>query len=904
VSKQGGGPRWAEALIRWMADDGDVAEILGDFYETYAQRRSERGAFSARIWYWRQTSRLAVTLIPRRLGASGRTHRPRQVSAANSPNISTLRGNKIMSIGQDARSALREVRKDFRFYAFAALIIGLGIGANTAVFSVMSPLMLRPLPFEDPEELVWVALSEAEGNMSLVTSRASNLRDFRELNQSFDGLTGFFAFFEYQSFNLVGEGEPERLVGAGVAQDFLDVLGVSPLLGRNFVYEEGVWDGRPAAILTHGFWTRRFAADPGIVGRSISLNDVPTEVVGVLAPSFDFSSTFSPGSRVDFLRPFPISDETDNWGNTLSIIGRLKPGATVESAQADLDIIVQHLQDAEPDRWGLGAVVSGLQEQIGGRFKSAMLFLAAAAGAVMLIACANLSNLLLARGTKRHKEMAIRSVMGGSRKRLVRQLLLESMLLALLGAIVGVGIAYAATNAVAGTTAVRIPMLHSVSIDGMVLLFTLGVALVAGLLLGVLPALQMSQGREATILNDSSRGSSEGRSHTGIREALVVAEVAIACILLVGGGLLLRSFVSVLDVQLGFRPDGVVAWRVDTNRNLFDPDQPYGGLPGAVVFYDQLVTSVEAVPGVEALGLSDCLPLGRNRSWGMRVVGQPDDPEHQYNVYPRIVDFRYLETMGIRLVSGRHFTPDDNWESGNVVIISESGARRMFQGENPLGQSLTLAGGTEIVGVVEDVRHQTLEHTSGIEIYLPMMQRRWGTLDMVVRSPLPPEALIGPVSAAIRASDPTMPTGDFRTLNSVVDRAVSPRRFTLLLLGSFAGTALVLAALGIYGVLSYNVSQRIPEIGIRMALGESGGQVLGRVVKRTMTLAVVGIVIGAAGSFLVTRLIGSMLYGVEPTDAVTFVGMALVLLSAAALAGFLPARRASRTDPMGALRTE
>ena len=244
-----------------------------------------------------------------------------------------------MSIAQDARSALREIRKDFRFYAFAALIIGLGIGANTAVFSVMSPLLLRPLPFEDPEELVWVALSEAEGNMSLVTSRASNLRDFRELNQSFVGLTGYFAFFEYESYNLVGEGEPERLVGAGVAQDFLDVLGVLPLLGRNFVYEEGVWDGRPAAILTHGFWTRRFAADPGVVGRSITLNDVPTEVVGVLPPSFDFSSTFSPGSRVDFLRPFPISDETDNWGNTLSIIGRLRPGATLESAQADLDII-------------------------------------------------------------------------------------------------------------------------------------------------------------------------------------------------------------------------------------------------------------------------------------------------------------------------------------------------------------------------------------------------------------------------------------------------------------------------------------------------------------------------------------------------------------------------------------
>jgi predicted permease len=514
-----------------------------------------------------------------------------------------------------------------------------------------------------------------------------------------------------------------------------------------------------------------------------------------------------------------------------------------------------------------------------------MLFLGAAAGAVMLIACANLSNLLLARGTKRHKEMAIRCVLGGSRKRLVRQLLMESLVLSLLGAVVGVGIAYAATNAVAGTTAVRIPMLHSASIDGMVLLFTLGVALAAGLLMGILPALQISQGREAAILNDSSRGSSEGKRHAGIRETLVVAEVAIACILLVGGGLLLRSFVSVLDVQLGFRPDR--------------------GIPRGVAFYEQLVANVEAVPGVEAVGLSDCLPLGRNRSWGMRVVGQPDDDEHAYNVYPRIVDFRYLGTMGIRLVSGRYFTPEDTWETGNVVIISESGARRMFQGEDPLGHTIG-SGGTqgEVVGVVEDVRHQTLESTSGIEIYIPMTQLPWGTLDLVVRSPLPPEALIGGVSAAIRTTDPTMPTGDFRTLNSVVDRAVSPRRFTLLLLGSFAGTALLLAALGIYGVLSYTVSQRIPEIGIRMALGETGGQVLGRVVKRTMMLAVLGITLGAGGSLLVTRLIQSMLFGIAPTDMVTFAVMTLVLLSVAAVAGFIPARRASRTDPMGALRTE
>jgi len=897
MAKTHGGPRWAEALIRWMADDNDVAEILGDFHETYLQRRSDNGNLNATIWYWRQTFRLAVTLVPRRFRSAPPKRAGQTVLPSLSPSFRTIGENRIMSFVQDTRSALREVRRDLRFYAFAALIIGLGVGANTAVFSVMSPLMLRQLPFEDPEELVWVAHRDA-GGMSSVTSRTSNLRDFREMNQSFEALTGYFAFFEYESYNLVGDGQPERLVGVSVAQNFLDVLGVRPLMGRNFVDEESVWEGRPAAILTHGFWTRRFGADPAIVGRSITLNEIPTEVVGILPATFDFSSTFTPGSRVDFLRPFPISDETDNWGNTLAMIGRLKPGATVESSQADLELLVQYLQEADPERWGLGAAVSKLQDQISGGFRSAMFLLAAAAGAVMLIACANLSNLLLARGPKRRKEMAIRSVMGANRKRLLRQLLLESLILSLCGALIGVGIAYGATELVAGTSAVKIPMLKAVSIDGVVLLFTLGVALTAGLIIGIVPALQMSEGQEASALSDSSRGSSEGRMHTNIREALIVAEVAIACILLVGGGLLLRSFSSVLDVELGFRSDGLVAWRVDTNRSF---DERSAG----VVFYEQLLANVEAVPGVEAVGLSDCLPLGRNRSWGIRAVGQPDDEEHAYSVFPRIVDYRYISAMGIPLVSGRHFTADDTWETGNVVIISESGARRMFPGENPLGQFLTLGeGGSEVVGVVGDVRHQSLEQTSGIELYMPMTQQWWGTLDMVVRSPLPAEALLGGVSAAIQATDPTMPTGDFRTLSAIVDRAVSPRRFTLLLLGSFAGAALLLAALGIYGVLSYSVSQRIPEIGIRMALGETGGQVLGRVVKRTMTLALVGIAIGAGGSFLVTRLMESMLFGVAPTDAKTFVMMTMVLLTVAALAGFIPARRASRTDPMGALRSE
>lgn len=803
----------------------------------------------------------------------------------------------MTGLAQDARYALRAIRRDLGFFLFAATIVGLGVGANTAVFSVINPLMLRPLPFQESADLVWVANS-GSGGLSSITSRTSNLRDFRALSRSFDGLTGYFAFFEYESYNLVGDGPPQRLVGVGVAQDFLDVLGVQPALGRNFVDEESVWDGVPAAILTHGFWLRRFGADPEIVGRSIALNDVPTEVVGVLPATFDFSSTFTPGSNVDFLRPFPVSDETDRWGNTMAMIGRLRPGATVETAQAELDIITNQLQEEDPDRWGLGAVVRSLREEISGGVRSAMVLLLAAAGAVMLIACANLSNLLLARSPKRKKEMAIRSALGGSRQRLLGQLLMESLILALVGAVIGVGIAYGVTEAVAGTTAVRIPMLQAVSIDGSVLLFTLALAVLAGILMGIVPALQGSRGQEASAMSDSSRGSSEGRRHTWVREFLVVSEVALALVLLIGGGLLLRSFVSVLDVELGFEPAGAVAWRVDTN-------QPFEERSSAVAFYDQLVSNVEAVPSVEAVGLTDTMPLGRNRTWSVGVRGKVYEDGESPLLFPRIIDHRYLQAMEVPLLVGRYLSADDTETSTQVVVINETAANRIFDGEDPLGQALML--GTqewEIVGVVEDVRHRSLEEGAGLEMYFPMTQMGWGTLEMVVRSPLPAESLVPGVRLAIGATDATMPSGDFRTLNSIVDRAVSPRRFVLLLLGAFAATALLLAALGIYGVLSYMVSQKIPEIGIRMALGESGGQVLTRVVARTMALAAVGVILGGLASLALSRLMASLLFGVEPTDPITFLLVTGVLLTVAALAGFLPAQKAARTDPMVALRTE
>jgi len=724
------------------------------------------------------------------------------------------------------------------------------------------------------------------------------VRDFREMASSFESIGGFNAFFEQGTYNLAGVGEPERLLGVDVTQNFLEVLGVRPLLGRNFVDEEGVWDGRPAVILTHGYWERRFASDPSVVGTSLSINDVPTEVVGVLPPSFDFSSVFTPASRVDFLRPWPIADETDNWGNTTTMVARLAPGATVESSQAELDAIVQSLREANPNRWGLAAAVSGLQEKIARPFRSAMLLLAAAAGGVMLIVCVNLSNMLLARSPRRRREMAVRRTMGATRGRLIRQLLTESTYVSLSGALVGVVLAGGAIKFVTRTTGLEIPMLSSVSIDMWALAFTAGIAVLAGFAVGIIPALQVAEGGEAESLSVSSRGSSGGMKGRRLREGLVVAEIATACVLLVFGGLVMKSFRQLMEVDLGFEPNGAQAWRLNPTRSF----EELAGING---YYENIVAAVESTPGVQAVGLTDALPLGRNRTWGTRVVEKTyseDDPNE--SIFPHIVDYRYTEAMGIDLVEGRYLNSGDVGDNSPVVLINETAARRIFDGD-ALGKHFAMwFGEAEVVGVVRDVRHEALDVSGTNEVYFSMTQAwSFNSLDMVVRSDLPAATLRAAVSDAIRGADPQMPVDETWSLASTVAESVSPRRFTLQLLGAFAASALLLAALGIYGVLSYSVTERIPEIGIRMALGESAAEVMRSVVGKTLVLAVVGIVIGTVAALVGTRLISSMLFGVEPTDPTTFVSMVAVLLGVSALSGFVPAMRAARIDSAGALRS-
>jgi putative ABC transport system permease protein len=803
----------------------------------------------------------------------------------------------MQTLLQDLRYGARTLLKNPGFTLIAALTLALGIGANTAIFSVVNALLFRPLPFRAPQRLVWIANTGTTGGLSSVTIRVANFNDWRAQNKSFEDLAAYFAFFDYGSYNLIGVGEPERLIGVGVSQNFFALLGVPPLLGRGFNEEESRWNGSPAVILSHAYWVRRFAADPAVIGRSLTLNDKSTTVVGVMPPTFDFASAFSPGSRVDILTPFPLTQETDRWGNTLAVIGRLKPGVTIAQAQSEFDLLNRQLKQAHPERWGLGAKMTGLQEQISGRFRRAFLVLFGAVGCVLLIACANLSNLLLARAATRRKEMAVRLALGASRARLTRQMLTESLLLAFGGAAIGLPLAVAATRVMAGLKTFSVPLLQTVKVDGVALAFTLLVAFGAGLLFGVAPALQMSGAGANEDLKDAGRGSSEGRRRARARKALVVSEVALACVLLVGAGLLIRSFKRLLEVDLGFRPEQAAAWRIETGGRFQNNSQQ-------VAFLNELVRSVEAIPGVESVGLTDTLPLGRNRSWAVLAKGETYPNGQVPIAFPRIIDHGYLKTMRIPLRAGRDFTAHDTAESEKALIVNETMARRLWPGRDAVGQIALLGSEWRVVGVAGNVRHSALEQEAGLEMYLPITQSGSGSVELVVRAKLSPEALAPSVRAALNKVDPRLPTSEFQMLGQLVDQAASPKRLVTLLLGGFSLLALTLAALGIYGVISYSVTQRTHELGIRVALGARAADVFKLVIGQGMLPVVIGLALGMAAAAALTRLMTGLLFGVSATDPLTFAGIALLLIAVALLACYIPARRAAKVDPMIALRRD
>jgi predicted permease len=727
------------------------------------------------------------------------------------------------------------------------------------------------------------------------------MRDLRERTQSLSALAGYFAFYGVGDNLLSGKGEPERLSGVPVSDNFFDVLGVKPLAGRVFNAQECTWNGPKAVMLGYGLWQRRFRADPGIVGTALVLNDEPHTVVGVLPASFDFASVFAPGGHFDLYFPFPLSEETHRWGNTMAMIGRLKPGVSVDQARAEIRTLATQITSEHRDRNGFQGNVKPLAEHVSGRIRLAVWVLAGAVGMVMLIVCANLSNLLLARTTSRQKEIAIRTALGAGRRRLAAQMLTEGIVLACAGALLGLLLAFAGTRALARLDAIGIPLLRDVQTDTTALGFTLAVAIATGIVFGLAPALQARGAATTSALKDAARGSTEGRGRLWVRNALVVSEIAFACVLLVGAGLLIRSLIRVLDVDMGFEPTRAVAMRVDPSRTSYNTREQRS------TYFDEVLRRVKEMPGVEAAGITDALPLGRNRTWGAGAKGVTYERGKYPFAFPRMVSDGYMAAMAIPLRAGRDILPSDTATTEPVIVINETMARTVWPGQDPIGKYVIGACAKErrVVGVVGDVRHLALEQESGNEMYIPM--RQCGDVpsaDLVVRSTLPPSHLAGAIRASLQPIAANLPSNDFRTLQQIVDKSVSPRRFVVLLLGAFAGFALVLASLGIYALISYSVNQRTQEIGIRMALGASARDVQRSIIVQTLWLAAIGMVLGGAASWALARGASGLLFGVTPRDPGTFLAMLAILTVVAALAGYLPARRASRIDPMVALRAE
>jgi predicted permease len=724
--------------------------------------------------------------------------------------------------------------------------------------------------------------------------------DLRERTQTLSAIAGYFAFYGVGDNLLSGSGEPERLSGVPVSENFFDVLGVRPQLGRAFTPQEAVWKAPKVVMLGHGLWQRRFNGNPSIVGTSLTINDEPHTVVGVLPASFDFASIFAPGSHFDLYFPFPLSQETNRWGNTMAMIGRLRPGTTVDQAQAEIRILAGQITAEHPERNGFQGNVKPLADQVSGRIRLAVWVLAGAVGMVMLIVCANLSNLLLARTASRQKEIAIRTALGAGRRRLIAQMLTEGLVLSSAGALLGLIVAVAGTRALSQLDAMSIPLLRDVRTDGTALAVTLAVAVLTGIVFGLAPALHARGAAITGALKDAARGSTESRRRAWVRSALVVSEIAFACVLLVGAGLLIRSLVRVLDVDMGF-----VAARAVTIR--VDPDGRYTTREQRTAYFDELLRRVKEIPGVESAGITDALPLGRNRTWGARAKGVVYERGRAPFAFPRIISDGYFAAMGIPLVAGRDILPGDTADTEPVLVVNETMARTLWPGEDAIGKYVLGACAKErrVVGVVGDVRHLALEQTSGNEMYMPLRQcGDQPSSDLVVRSAVAPAPLIAAIRAALTPLAPNLPGNDFRTLQQIVDTSVSPRRFTVLLLGAFAVFALLLASLGIYALISYSVNQRTQEIGIRMALGASTRTVQAQIIGQTMWLAAIGMTLGAAAAWLVVRSAGGLLFGVTERDPGTFAGMVVVLTVVALAAGYLPARRASRVDPMVALRAE
>jgi putative ABC transport system permease protein len=805
----------------------------------------------------------------------------------------------MQALLRNLRFGVRMLAKNPGFALATIVTLALGIGANTAIFTVTSALLLRPFPYHDPEQLVSLTAKDKTKEFEGTLLRYELVRD---LNQSFQSV----AVWTNDNLDLTGSGDPMQLPVGRVSPSFFSLLGVRPQLGRIFTDDEGRPEGKPVVILSDAIWRSRFHADRDLIGHAITLDTTPYIVVGILPANAQFP--FVGPADVWIPRYFEYSLMTPQrlrmGVGYLTMLARLRPGTTLASANAELQLLNQRYREQNPTAPDAAPDVvmsaEALRELVVGDVRGKVWMLSAAVAAVLLIACANVSSLLLSRALARRREIAVRAALGATRGTVLAQLLSESMLLALVAGLLGIGLSWIATRALVAWGASQLPQGIPVGMDLRVLLFTLIISILAGVMFGVVPAMQLARSDPNAALRDEGRGISVGRTRSYLKNMLVVGQVALSLLLFVATGLLLRSFVQLLRVDPGFDASNVLSMNVSL------PTVKYGKPEQQIAFFDELLRRVCALPGVRNAATSATLPLSWKRITPMLPEGQPDLPLSQRPFLDmEAISPQWFRTMRVPLLGGREFRAADDAQARKVIIVNATFARRFWPNQNPVGKRVVIGRSpdpAEVVGIAADIKNKGLEQDTQAQIYVPFAQLPWGDMNLLVRAAVAPRTLATAVQAQIAAVDPDQPVTDIQTVDELMDNSRSQPRFTMLLLAIFSAAALALAVIGIYGVLSYSVAQRRQEFGIRLALGAERRDILRLVVRQGLMLAMAGIVVGLASALLLTRLIASMLYKVGTRDLATFVIAPLIFLCVALLASYLPAIRATKVDPIEALK--
>ncbi len=805
----------------------------------------------------------------------------------------------MQTLWRNLRFALRMMANNPGLIAAAVLTLALGIGANSAIFTVTNALLLKPFPYRDPAQLVSVEVRDQTQDRGLNLVRYEMVRD---RSRSFEGM----AVWANDDLNLTGSGDPVQIAVGRVSPNFFSLLGVQPALGRDFTAEEGRPEGKPVVMLSDALWRARYHADPGILGQTVKLDATASTVIGVLPANVQFpfvgkAELWTPRYFEYSLMPTARLRQGVGY---LNLVARLRAGTHVQQADTELAVLNQQyreqnatMPDADPN---IGMRARPLRDLVVGELRSKMVMLMAAVGVVLLIACGNVASLLLSRAMARRREVAVRAAMGASRKAIIGQLLTESVLLALVAAVFGIALGWGATRALALWGAAQLPQGIPVAMDARVLLFTLSVSVIAGVLFGAVPALQLAGVDVNATLREEGRGTSAGRARVKARDALVVGQIALSLLLLIGAGLLVRSFVRLLAVDPGFEAHNVLTVGVSLST------LKYGKPEQQIAFFDEVLRRVAAVPGVRNAAISAARPLAWVRVTPVLPQGQPDVPLAQRPfVDIEAISPGWFDVMRVALRGGRAFNSADQPQSAPVVIVNESFARQYWPNANPLDQHVVVGRRpvpAQVVGVAADVKNKGLEADTQPQLYLPFPQLPWENMVLVLRTEGSPQSVISAVRTQIAAVDPDQPLTDVQTVEDLMDTARAQPRFLLALVGAFAGLALVLAVIGIYGVLSFSVAQRRQEFGVRMAMGADRAHILGVVLRQGFVLALTGVCLGLVAALLLVKLMASMLYKTGGHDLVTFIAAPLVLVAVALLASYLPARRATRVNPIDALR--